>query len=94
VAASWIAVEAADNNETLRRMTPEQLVAEELALEKRALVTAARVRVREARQRVAESTWLVRFAARRQLARAENELALAEASVAPGPAQNDVGGLP
>lgn len=94
VAASWIAVEAADNNETLRRVTPEQLVAEEYALEQRALLTAARVRVREARRRVAESAWLERFAARRQLARAEAELALAEASVAPAPAQNDVGGLP
>jgi membrane protein len=94
VAASWIAVEAADNNESLRRVTPEQLVAEEQALEQRALLTAATVRVREARQRVEESTWLERFAARRQLARAENELALVEASVAPAAAQNDVGGLP
>jgi membrane protein len=94
VAASWIAVEAADNNESLRRVTPEQLVAEEQALEQRALLTAATVRVREARQRVEESTWLERFAARRQLARAENELALVEASVAPAAAQNGVGGLP
>jgi membrane protein len=94
VAASWIAVEAADNNESLRRVTPEQLVAEEQALEQRALLTAATVRVREARQRVEESTWLERFAARRQLARAENELALVEASVASAAAQNDVGGLP
>jgi membrane protein len=94
VAASWIAVEAADNNESLRRVTPEQLVAEEQALEQRALLTAATVRVREARQRVEESTWLERLAARRQLARAENELALVEASVASAAAQNDVGGLP
>ena len=47
VAASWIAVEAFDAHESLRLVTPEQLVEEERAREQRALVTAARVRVRE-----------------------------------------------
>lgn len=94
VAASWIAVEASDNNESLRRVTPEQLVAEEHARELRALVTAARVRVRDARSELATANWLERFPARRRLARAEEDLARAEASVAPDAAGNDVGGLP
>ena len=48
VAASWIAVEALDAHESLRLVTPEQLVAEERAREQHALVTAAQVRVRDA----------------------------------------------
>ncbi|MFD4423087.1 YihY/virulence factor BrkB family protein [Agromyces sp. NPDC058484] len=94
VAASWIAVEAADNNETLRRVTPEQLLAEERESEQRALVTAARVRVREAQQEVAAANWLERFVATRRLARAEEELEQAEAGLEPAPPRNDVGGLP
>lgn len=99
VAAAWIAVEAADNNETLRRVTPAQLEAERLAAEQRALVMAARVRVREAQRELDASNWLERFPARRRVARAEAELARAEASVSPAPAhardaQGDVGGLP
>jgi membrane protein len=94
VAASWIAVEASDNNESLRRVTPGQLEAEERARELRALVTAARVRVRDARSELAGANWLERFSARRRLARAEEELARAEASIAPATARDDVGGLP
>jgi len=94
VAASWIAVEASDNHETLRRVTPEQLVAEDREREQRALVTAARVHVREAQRELAASNWLERFPARRRVARAEEELARAEASTAPATAPNDVGGLP
>jgi membrane protein len=97
VAAAWIAVEAADNNETLRRVTAAQLEVERLAAERRALVTAARVRVREAQRDLDAARWLERVPARRRMARAEAELARAEASVAPasvGDAQGDVGGLP
>ena len=94
VAASWIAVEASDHNETLRRVTPAQLAAEELAREQRALVTAAHVRVREAQQALAEANWLQRLPARRRLMHAEDELARAEAAIAPATAQEDVGGLP
>lgn len=93
VAASWIAVEAADNHETLRRVTPEQLVAERQERERRALVTAARVRVREAQGELASANWLGRFPARRRLARAQEELALAEASTGTAVRENDVGGL-
>ncbi|MEV1129930.1 YihY/virulence factor BrkB family protein [Agromyces sp. NPDC049794] len=94
VAASWIAVEAADNQETLRHVTAEQLLAEERERERRALVTAARVRVREARRALAAASWIERMPARRRLARAEEELARAEASVAAPPRPGDVGGLP
>ena len=94
VAASWIAVEALDAHETLRQVTPEQLVAEERASERRALVTAARVRVRDATSELAAANWLRRIPARRRLARAEEELARAEASVTPAPTGKDVGGLP
>jgi membrane protein len=93
VAASWIAVEAADNDETLRRVTPEQLVAERQERERRALVTAARVRVREAQRELASSSWLERIPARRRLTRAKDELALAEASASRPTRENDVGGL-
>ena len=93
VAASWIAVEAADSHETLRRVTPEQLVAEERERERRALVMAAQVRVREAQHELAAASWLGRFPARRRLARAEEELALAEASASRPARENEVGGL-
>jgi len=94
VAASWIAVEASDHNESLRRVTPEQLAAEELAREQRALLTAAQVRVREAQQALADANWLQRLPAHRRLMRAEDELARAEAAMEPATAQEDVGGLP
>jgi membrane protein len=94
VAAAWIAVEASDNHESLRLVTPAQLEAEQLAREHEALVTAAHVRVREAQSELAAANWLERIPARRRLARAEEELARAEASVAPATTEGDVGGLP
>jgi membrane protein len=94
VAASWIAVEASDNHESLRPVSAEQLVAEERSREQRALVTAARVRVREAQQELADANWMGRIPARRRLAREEDELARAEAAVATYSTPNDVGGLP
>lgn len=94
VAASWIAVEAFDAHDSLRLVTPEQLAAEERAREQEALVTAARVRVREAEQELAEANWIGRIPGRRRLARAEAELARAEASASPQTTQGDVGGLP
>ncbi|MDR6904699.1 membrane protein [Agromyces sp. 3263] len=93
VAASWIAVEAFDHNETLRRVTPEQLVEEERAREQEALLTAARVRVREARADLERAGWFERISARRRLSRAEGELARLEAAAA-SPAPDEVGGLP
>jgi membrane protein len=94
VAAAWIAVEAFDNHESLRLVTAAQLEAEQLAREHEALVTAARVRVREAEQALADANWLERMPARRRLARAEEELARAETEAASPPPSDDVGGLP
>ncbi len=97
VAASWVAVEASDHNESLRRVTPEELLAEQRERERVALVTAAPGRVREARAELEAASWWERVPARRRLARAEQELAAAEADAPPssasGPA-GKVGGLP
>ncbi|MFF2493137.1 YihY/virulence factor BrkB family protein [Agromyces sp. NPDC058064] len=78
-AASWIAVEAADANETLRNVSPEQLEAEARQRERDALLTAARVRVRDARDALAATRWFDRLPAKRRLARAEQDLADLEA---------------
>jgi len=75
-------------------VTAAQLEAEQLAREHEALVTAARVRVREAEQALADANWLERMPARRRLARAEEELARAEAQARPPDTTVDVGGLP
>lgn len=85
VAAAWIAVEAADANESLRLITPEQLEAERRYEEHRALVTAAGVRVREAQRELEASGWLGRFAARRRLADARQDLDDLERSAPPAP---------
>jgi membrane protein len=92
VAASWIAVEAADNHETLRNVSAEQLAAEARAHEHEALVTAARVRVREARAAVAAAGRLGLLPARRRLRRLERELA--DLETAPSATTSGVGGLP
>ncbi|MFE6256968.1 YhjD/YihY/BrkB family envelope integrity protein [Agromyces sp. NPDC057865] len=94
VAAAWIAVEAFDAHETLRIVTPEELAAERKAREEDALVTAARVRVREAEAALADASWYERIPARRRLSRAQADLAGAEAAIGPRPAKKTVGGLP
>lgn len=85
VAAAWIAVEAADRNETLRRVTTEQLEAERRQREHEALVTAAQVTVRRASADLGNARWFERPTARRRLARAHRELADLEASAPPPP---------
>ncbi len=57
-------------------------------------MTAARVRVRDAEQELADANWLGRIPARRRLTRAQEELSRAEAALAPEAAKEDVGGLP
>lgn len=94
VAASWIAVEASDAHESLRMVTPEQLAAEQLELEQRALVTAAQVRVREARTSLEAANWIERIPARRRLLKAEQQLADLEASGPRAGRRSEVGGLP
>lgn len=90
VAASWIAVEASDAHESLRMVTPEQLAAEQHDREQRALVTAARVRVREARTSLGDANWIERIPARRRLLKAEQQLADLEASAPEAPRRSDV----
>lgn len=85
VAAAWIAVEAADRNESLRRVSAAQLEAERLQREHEALVTAAQVKLRRARTDLAEARWYERPAANRRLARRQRELADLEASAPPPP---------
>lgn len=87
VASGWIAVEAEDAHESLRRLTPEQLEAERLQREREALLVAARVKVRTLSQEVGTSKWFERPVARARLARAQADLAELEAT-------DDVGGLP
>ncbi|WP_350347369.1 YihY/virulence factor BrkB family protein [Agromyces sp. G08B096] len=93
VAASWIAVEASDANESLRLVTPEQLEAERRQREYEALVTAARVRVRMSQDELTRASWIGRFTAKRSLGRAEAELAELEASPPPPVPKRDVGWL-
>lgn len=110
VAAAWIAVEAADANESLRKLTPAQREAERLRREHDALLVAAKVRVRMSREELDASNWFARPVARRRLVKAEAELARVEAEEvdaarkrAAGPngrragapdGRKDVGGLP
>lgn len=94
VAASWIAVEASDANESLRVVSAEQLAAEARQREREALLTAARVRVREARNETASANWFEQFGAKRRLARAEQDLADLEAMDDGSPTTKHVGGLP
>jgi membrane protein len=81
VAASWIAVEAADSHETLLSLSPEQVEAERRRREAEAAVTVARVRVREAKSDAADANWIGGFSARRRVAKAQLDLEEAEAAV-------------
>lgn len=82
VAAAWIAVEAADANESLRRVTPEQREAERRRREQEALLVAAKVKVRMSREELDAANWFARPLAKRRLAQAESELAELEAAEA------------
>jgi membrane protein len=77
VAASWIAVGASDRDESLRMVSPGQLERERAEAEHRALILAARVRLREAQEDRASARWFERPAAARRLRAAEQELAAA-----------------
>ncbi|GAA2043292.1 hypothetical protein GCM10009819_32350 [Agromyces tropicus] len=85
VAAAWIAVEAADRNESMRRVTAAQLEAERRQREYEALLTAARVRVRDATRAAETAPWYARVSAARRLARARRDLDLVQASAPPPP---------
>ncbi|WP_400994123.1 YhjD/YihY/BrkB family envelope integrity protein [Agromyces sp. GXQ0307] len=85
VAAAWIAVEAADRNESLRRVTAAQLEAERRQREYEALLTAARVRVRQSLAAAESARWFERMPAGRRLAKARRDLDELEASAPPLP---------
>jgi membrane protein len=74
-AAAWITVGAADRDESLRLVSPGQLERERAAAERRALLLAARVRLREAESDHAVARWFEKPSALRQLRAAERELA-------------------
>ncbi|WP_438353608.1 YihY/virulence factor BrkB family protein [Microbacterium sp. CJ88] len=86
VGAAWIAVAAADRDIPLQRVTD----AERRAVEHRALLMAAQVRLRTAREARAGAPWYRAWAADRDVRAARTELAEVEASA---PAADDrVGG--
>lgn len=72
VSAAWIAVAAADRFENI------ESEADARAIERAALVIAARVRVREAERAAAEAPWYARRSARRRVVQAEAALREAE----------------
>lgn len=80
VGAAWIAVTANDRDQPLL----EQSEAERLAAEHAALLLAAQVRLRTARDAQATAPWYRRWQAGNAVRAAENELAQVEAS-APSP---------
>ena len=81
VSASWIAVAASDEDEPLAYLSDADRLREEHA----ALLLAAQVRLRTARDDRADAPWYRRFAATRAVREAEAELAEVEAA-APAPA--------
>jgi len=87
VAAAWIAVSTADRHVPLVEVTE----AERRAAEHAALVTAARVRVREARVARDRAPWWSTWTAVRALRRAERALGAVEAAAPPDPARRAPG---
>lgn len=78
VAASWIAVAADDHDQPLEREDADDVRRDEV----RALVLAARVRLRRAEEADAVAPWYLRLPARRQVRRAREDLTEAEAEAA------------
>lgn len=81
VAASWVALTAQDADVPIERLTAD----EQRRREHTALLTAARVRVRDAHLARAEAPWWGRWQAARELRRAEDDLARVEADTPPPP---------
>ncbi|WP_292831286.1 YihY/virulence factor BrkB family protein [Microbacterium sp.] len=81
VAASWVAVRAADEDVPLVELSER----ERRAAEHAALLTAARVRVRDAELTRGAAPWWRGLQAERAVRRAEDELARVQASAPPPP---------
>ncbi len=86
VAGAWIAVAATDRDVALLEQTEE----ERRLAEHHALVVAAQVRLRSARQERAEAPWYLRWSADRTVRRAEEELARLETSAPPEPRRSSL----
>jgi membrane protein len=82
VAASWIAVAANDRRIPLQTLSE----AERIAAEHQALLTAAQVRLRTAKDARASARWYQVWSADRAVRAAQEELAQVEASAPPPPA--------
>ncbi|MGX5679995.1 YihY/virulence factor BrkB family protein [Schumannella luteola] len=75
VAAAWIAVGASDRGEPMIAVSPLEVARQQELAEHEALLTAARVRVRDARSELETAPWFRRLPARARLRFAERELA-------------------
>ncbi|WP_431279693.1 YihY/virulence factor BrkB family protein [Leifsonia poae] len=74
LSASWIAVGMFDRGLSPRLVTPEQIAAEKAAAEHDARVIVARAELKDAQADLAKSRWLTRFAAQREVEKAQNRL--------------------
>jgi membrane protein len=86
VGAAWIAVAAKDRDIPIIRQTDEQRLTEEHA----ALLLAAEVRLRTAREARAAAPWYRAWAAGRDVRAAQSELAEVEASAPPPPRRSSL----
>ena len=80
VAAAWIAVGASDRGEPMVRLSPLEAARRQELAEHETLLTAARIRVRDARAELARTPWFRRLPVRARLRFAEEELAQLEGS--------------
>ncbi|MDX2376962.1 YihY/virulence factor BrkB family protein [Microbacterium sp. LRZ72] len=81
VAGAWIAVAATDRDLALAHVSEEERLREE----HRALLVAARIRLRDERQALAAAPWYRRWVAARRVTEAEERLARVEAAAPPEP---------
>lgn len=79
VSGAWIAVAASDRNETLESFEEQQ------ARERKALLLAAEVGVREAQERLQSAPWYARPQRRRALSHAQQEVRNRRAQLPPDP---------
>lgn len=74
VAAAWIAVGASDRGEPMIQLNPLEAARQQELAEFEALLTAARIRVRDARREAADAPWYRRIPARARLRAVQREL--------------------
>lgn len=74
VAAAWIAVGALDREEPLQRVSREETERRRAEQERRAIVLAATVRVRDAQRELDDANWMQRIPAAARLRSAKSQL--------------------